>query len=65
MRLSLTRIKQLQVLLKRYHGLELDDEQAQQAGLAIMRFTIAKQARLYELNQINEDHKDESRPENG
>lgn len=42
MRLSSERIKALQALLRELHGLELTDEQAQEAGLAIMRFVLAK-----------------------
>lgn len=42
MRLSSERIKALQALLRELHGLELSDEQAQEAGLAIMRFVLAK-----------------------
>ncbi|HJQ09064.1 MAG TPA: hypothetical protein VJ836_06300 [Candidatus Saccharimonadales bacterium] len=42
MRLSSERIKALQALMRELHGLELSDEQAQEAGLAIMRFVLAK-----------------------
>jgi len=42
MRLSSERIKALQALLHELHGLELSEEQAQDAGLAIMRFVLAK-----------------------
>jgi hypothetical protein len=45
MRLSQTHIKALQRLLKEKFGLDYTDEQAQQAGLAIMRFAIAKKLR--------------------
>ena len=51
MRLSNERIKALQALLKELHGLELTDEQAQQAGLQIMRFVIAKAQRQQELTK--------------
>jgi len=51
MRLSNERIKALQALLKELHGLELTDEQAQQAGLRIMRFVIAKAQRQQELTE--------------
>jgi hypothetical protein len=44
-RLSTTHIKALQRLLKERFGLDYTDEQAQQAGLAIMRFAIAKELR--------------------
>lgn len=49
MRLSDERIKELQVLLKELYGLDYTDEQAQEAGLAIMRFIIAKAQRQREL----------------
>lgn len=49
MRLSDERIKELQVLLKELYGLDYTAEQAQEAGLAIMRFVIAKAQRQREL----------------
>ncbi len=49
MRLSNERIKSLRVLLLSKYGLELTDEQAQEAGFAIMRFVIAKAQREQEL----------------
>lgn len=49
MRLSNERIKALQELLKKLYGLELTDEQTQQAGLQIMRFVVAKAQREREL----------------
>jgi hypothetical protein len=49
MRLSNERIKELQVLLKELYGLEYDAEEAQEAGLAIMRFVIVKTQRQREL----------------
>src|SRR5665213_404916 len=45
MRLSQAHVKALQRLLKERVGLDYTNEQAQQAGLAIMRFTIAKELR--------------------
>ena len=45
MRLSTERVQELQLLLKTELGLELDYEQAQHAGLAIMRFVTAKERR--------------------
>lgn len=42
MRLSTERINTLKLLLKEHYGLEYSDEQAQEAGLAIMRFVVAK-----------------------
>lgn len=45
MRLSTERVQELQQLLKAEFGLEYDHEQAQQAGLAIMRFVISKYRR--------------------
>ncbi|HSW99566.1 MAG TPA: hypothetical protein VLH38_00865 [Patescibacteria group bacterium] len=51
MRLSNERIKELQTLLKRHHGLELDDQQAQTAGMAILRFVAAKSQRQRDLKK--------------
>ena len=48
MRLSNGRIKSLQALLKEL-GLEYTNEQAQEAGMAIMRFVIVKAQRQQEL----------------
>jgi hypothetical protein len=49
MRLSNERIKTLQLLLKELYGLDYTDEQAQEAGMAIMRFVIAKAQRKHKL----------------
>jgi hypothetical protein len=49
MRLSTKQITNLQELLRNKYGLELTDEQAQEAGMAIMRFVIAKARREQEL----------------
>lgn len=49
MRLSSERIKSLQILLKELTGQDYTDEQAQEAGMAIMRFVIAKAHRKQEL----------------
>jgi len=49
MRLSDERIKELRALLKELYGLDYTDEQAQEAGLAIMRFVIVKTLRQREL----------------
>jgi len=43
------RIKELQRLLKEQTGKDYTDEEAQQAGLNIMRFVIAKEDRRREL----------------
>ncbi len=45
MRLSQTRIDELKRLLSERLGLNYTDEQTQQAGLAIIRFMVAKQLR--------------------
>lgn len=45
MRLSQERIKELKKLLKAETGKDYTDEEAQQAGLAIMRFVVAKEQR--------------------
>lgn len=49
MRLSTERIKALQALLKELYNLDYSEEQAQEAGLAIMRFVVAKAQREQEL----------------
>lgn len=51
MRLSNERIKTLQSLLKELCGLELTNEQTQEAGAAIMRFVIAKAQREQSLTK--------------
>ncbi len=53
MRISEAQIIKLQKLLKDELGLELDSEQAQEAGLAIIRFIKAKSQRL--RNYGNQD----------
>lgn len=63
MRLSSERIKSLQNLLKELYGLEYTDEQAQEAGMDIMRFVIAKAQRKTYLS-IKKEKKDEQRPAN-
>ncbi len=56
MRLSAQHIKRLQTLLERHYDLIMTDEQAQQAGLAILRFRVAKQMRNATLKaNSNED----------
>lgn len=49
MRLSNERVKSLQALLKELHGLDYTDEQAQGAGMDILRFMIAKAQRKQQL----------------
>lgn len=44
-RISSEQIKKLQKLLKAQTGKEYSDEEAQVAGLAIIRFMIAKESR--------------------
>jgi hypothetical protein len=48
MRLSTANIQSLKVILREDFGLVFDDEEAQKAGLEIMRFIVAKQSRLIE-----------------
>lgn len=57
MRLSNERIKTLQTLLKEEFDLDYSDEQAQEAGMAIMRLVVAKTRRKQELirNKENEN----------
>ena len=49
MKLSTELINSLKLLLKEHYGLEYSDEQAQEAGLAIIRFVAVKTKREYEL----------------
>jgi hypothetical protein len=53
-RLSEERIKSLQTLMRKNVGLELTNEQAQEAGMAVMRFVIAKAQREKELSKCKE-----------
>jgi hypothetical protein len=57
-RLSQERIKALQKLLKEQTGKDYTDEEAQEAGLAIVRFVLAKEKRNQELR---EEFKNESK----
>lgn len=50
-RISPERIKELQKLLKEQTGKDYSDEEAQEAGLAIIRFVIAKERRRHELSK--------------
>lgn len=50
-RISPERIKELQRLLKEQTGKDYSDEEAQEAGLAIMRFVVAKEQRRQELSK--------------
>ncbi|PKL30802.1 hypothetical protein CVV43_05360 [Candidatus Saccharibacteria bacterium HGW-Saccharibacteria-1] len=52
MRISHEKIKELQKLLKEQTGLNYTDEEAQEAGLAIIRFVIIKAQR--EKNKAEE-----------
>jgi hypothetical protein len=61
MRLSNERIKSLQALMREKYGLELTDEQAQEAGFAIMRFVIAKAQRKQELIKLMENNYGQSK----
>ena len=53
MKLSDERIRELQAILKEEFGLDYTAEQAQEAGLAIIRFAIAKTQRQSSL--VNND----------
>lgn len=55
MKLSDERIKSLQALLKANTGRDYTAEQAQDAGMAIMRFVIAKVQRRQELSKLKEN----------
>lgn len=51
-RISPERIKELQKLLKELTGKDYSDEEAQEAGLAIVRFVLAKEQRKYEKKNL-------------
>ena len=51
MRISPKQLKELQKLLKEQTGRDYTDEEAQQAGLAIMRLTLAKEIRKLDTKQ--------------
>lgn len=55
MRLSEKRVKSLQLLMCEKFGLEMTNEQAQEAGLAIMRFLIAKAERKQEPTDMEKN----------
>jgi hypothetical protein len=50
-RISTERIKELQRLLKEQTGKDYTDEEAQEAGMAIMRFVLVKEQRRQELSK--------------
>lgn len=50
-RISPERIKELQKLLKEQTGKDYSDEEAQEAGLAIIWFVLAKEQRRRELRK--------------
>ncbi len=54
MRLSSEQVSSLKVILKEHCGLDYTDEQAQEAGLAIMRFVAVKSRREQELTHNKE-----------
>lgn len=54
MRLNDKRIKELQELLKELYGIEYTAEQAQEAGIAIIRFVLAKTQRQQQLKNDKE-----------
>lgn len=51
MRLSPEQIKKLQKLLKEQTGKDYSDEEVQKAGLAIMRFVLAKEQRKHDIKK--------------
>lgn len=57
-RISKKHIKELQKLLKEQTGKDYTDEEAQEAGLAIIRFVLAKERRKYELQKSSSDSND-------
>lgn len=61
MRLSDERIKALQILLKERTGQDYTDEEAQKAGMDIMRFVIAKAQREQKLANNKENNDEQQR----
>ena len=55
MRLSDQRIKELQGLLKELYGVDYTTEQAQEAGLSILRFVLAKTQRQRQLAKKDDE----------
>jgi len=58
MKLSDERIKELQAILNEEFGLDYTAEQAQDAGLAVIRFVLAKTQRQLDMTnnmEINND----------
>lgn len=51
-RISPERIKKLQKLLKEQTGKDYSDEEAQEAGLSIMRFIVVKEQHRQELAKL-------------
>jgi len=54
-RISEERIRELRKLLKEQTGRDYTDEEAQEAGLAIIRFVIAKESRKTATGQTPKD----------
>jgi hypothetical protein len=55
MRFSDERIKALQELLKEQTGRDYTDEEAQEAGLAIMRFVLSKELRDKSKSEVKNE----------
>jgi hypothetical protein len=53
MKFSDERIKELQTILKEEFGLDYTAEQTQEAGIAIVRFVLAKTQRQLDMNSRN------------
>jgi hypothetical protein len=60
-RISPERIKELQKILKEQTGKDYSSEEAQEAGLAIMRFAIAKEQHKQQLQSEAELTQDEDK----
>lgn len=55
MRVSSTDLEKLRELLKAEYALDYSPEQAQEAGLAILRFVVAKESRRREAVHITKE----------
>ena len=55
MRIKPERLQALKTLLKEQCGLDYTDEQAQEAGMAIIRFVLVKERRAEQLRSNDKD----------
>lgn len=61
MRLNVKQIKELQALLHELTGKDYSPEEAQTAGLAIVRFVAVKELHKHQFNNKDINNEDESK----